>query len=351
MKDITNDLKEFDVFVSYSNEDLAQAEHIRNVLQVNGLRCWFAPRNIGPGDFTEVIPKAMRKCKSFVLVLSKASQASPWVRMEVDYAIDQLLPIFPMALEQFEMNDKFNFMLSRITRYEAYAQEESALRKLVQDLHEVLEKPFPPEPIIFSRNDVSPPTKGHPAFTKNGHTTSSRKDEPPKKKPLLWIGISAAVIALAVMLACIFFLGGGQGEITSGSYLIWNPEYEVGLSGLTSHDYYLAGHVVQDKQVMLRNYPSDCVWQVDVFTDGTVTISQNGQNLGVIPGYTGVGLGGDHTADRWVLEDGGDGLYLIRNQELNVYLQWYAEKDNWSAYGNVSDSKRDTFLLELRKAG
>lgn len=38
-----------EVFISYAREDEAIAEHARGTLELNGGRCWMAPRDIAPG--------------------------------------------------------------------------------------------------------------------------------------------------------------------------------------------------------------------------------------------------------------------------------------------------------------
>lgn len=341
---MSNEDKNYDVFISYSQKDEEQVNAIRKILEEKGFRCWFAPKDNRSGDLAENLSNAIKDCKAFMLVLSPFSQESAWVKKELTFAQAKKIRTFPVLFSEFEIKDSIEFHIGGDLKYTICLDNDENIKKLIADLNEYLKKDAPPEPV---EEGVTTP--------QNETTTAVqipvKQETPPKKKPWGWIAGGTAVLVLLVTLACVFFLGGGQGELTSGSYLIWNPAYDVGLSGLTSHEFYLAGHVVDDKRVMVRDYPSDCVWKVELFSDGTVTISQDGQNLGVIPGYTGVGLGGDHTADRWVLEDCGDGLYLIRNEELNVYLQWYAEKDNWSAYAHISDTNRDTFLIELRRAG
>jgi len=39
----------FDVFISYSTEDKAVADAVVSVLENEGIRCWYAPRDIESG--------------------------------------------------------------------------------------------------------------------------------------------------------------------------------------------------------------------------------------------------------------------------------------------------------------
>ena len=46
------------------------------------------------------------------------------------------------------------------------------------------------------------------------------------------------------------------------------------------------------------------------------------------------------TNDTWTLQakDGADGIFYLKNNGRGNYLEWYAEKDNWSTYnGSLSD--------------
>jgi hypothetical protein len=353
----------YDVFISYSTEDTEQAEYICRILQNNGLTTWFAPRDIAPGDFMQMIPAAIDSCGAFVLVLTHSAQASKWVNKEVKCAVDKGKTIFPVAIEQFDMDDKFNFVLSEYTRYEAYAREEAVLGKLIRDLNAILEKDPQAEQPVLAGTELPPKWKNTREDIPKAIPKDIPKDIPkaipketpenisqPKSGPKPWlIPVILAAVLLVGAVVC-FVVFSDQGEITSGTYVIWNPSYGVAMSDDVTKKHYLAGKRVEHSGQRLRDYPDDCVWQIDFFSDGTFTISRNGQNLGMVPGYNGVGLGGEHTADRWILTEAGDGLYYIRNVEENSYLEWFDTKDNWSVYDQVKDENRDMFLLRLSKA-
>ena len=99
-----------EIFISYSSNDLLQAETVRNVLEKNGLSCWMAPRDIpGGSNYTKEIPIAIRNCKIFVLILSKSAQSSHWVLKELDSAVNCGKVILPFMLEDCALNDEFNF--------------------------------------------------------------------------------------------------------------------------------------------------------------------------------------------------------------------------------------------------
>ena len=61
----------YDVFISYSSRNQAVADAICHELESSGIRCWYAPRNIGAGQsWAGAIISAIRECRVFVLVFS-----------------------------------------------------------------------------------------------------------------------------------------------------------------------------------------------------------------------------------------------------------------------------------------
>ncbi len=69
-----------DVFISYKAEEFDEANWVRGTLEHNGISCWMAPASImGGSSYAEEIPKAIRECRVFVLLLSEKSQRSKWV--------------------------------------------------------------------------------------------------------------------------------------------------------------------------------------------------------------------------------------------------------------------------------
>lgn len=57
----------------------------------------------------------------------------------------------------------------------------------------------------------------------------------------------------------------------------------------------------------------------------------------------------DEKNDKWVLEDAGDGLVYIKNVAHGLYVEWYADKSNWSGYGTIGSGKEGMFAIKLVK--
>lgn len=131
-----------EVFISYSSADLAQADTLRSVLEKNELSCWMAPRDIpGGSNYTKEIPIAIRNCKVFVLVLSQNAQSSQWVLKELDSAVNCGKVILPFMLEDCNLNDEFNFLLTGAQRYSAYQKKAEAMQTLISRIRGIIDAP------------------------------------------------------------------------------------------------------------------------------------------------------------------------------------------------------------------
>ena len=122
-----------EVFISYKSEEASKAYAIKSVLEKNNISCWMAPESIPDGsDYTHEIPVAIRNCKVFLVLISKISQTSIWVKNEVDTAVNSNKVVIPYMLEECELTDEFNFLLTGRQRVDAYHKKEEKLRRLVK---------------------------------------------------------------------------------------------------------------------------------------------------------------------------------------------------------------------------
>lgn len=102
-----------DIFVSYASEDRQRVEKIAAALEADGFSVWW-DRKLGSGsDFSSDIEQALREAKIALVVWSKASVESHWVKDEAVYARDhaKLCPISldgtepPMGFRQIQSAD------------------------------------------------------------------------------------------------------------------------------------------------------------------------------------------------------------------------------------------------------
>lgn len=138
------------VFISYKSDEFDEANWVKCKLEENDIPCWMAPMSIhGGSSYAEEIPKAIRECNVFVLILSEKVQESKWVPRELDQAINNGKTILPFMIEDCSLKDDFEFYLSNVQRYEAFKNKDKALKQLIKDIKNYLpveEDVLPEEP-------------------------------------------------------------------------------------------------------------------------------------------------------------------------------------------------------------
>lgn len=138
-----------------------------------------------------------------------------------------------------------------------------------------------------------------------------------------------------------------QGPIADGDrVVIYNPAYNKALSA-TYNGFYNNGTDVTLSDGQLTGFSEADVWTVKDNGDGSFSFAYNGQNIGMGDSFSSMPLGEKN--DRWVLEEAGDGLYYIKNTVRNSYMEWYADKNNWSSYGKIGAGSEGLFALTFYK--
>ena len=109
MRSLVESAIEYDsCFISYSTQDQGFADKLYNDLQNAGVRCWFAPHDILAGrKLDKQIDDAIQMNDRLLLLLSKASMKSEWVKTEIasagKRAKREKRPIlFPLRLVDFK---------------------------------------------------------------------------------------------------------------------------------------------------------------------------------------------------------------------------------------------------------
>ncbi len=104
----TQAIEYYSCFISYSTKDQEFADRLHADLQSKGVRCWFAPHDIRGGKKVhEQIDDAIRLHDRLLLILSKHSMESEWVRTEIAKARnrevrDKRRVLFPIRLVPFD---------------------------------------------------------------------------------------------------------------------------------------------------------------------------------------------------------------------------------------------------------
>jgi eukaryotic-like serine/threonine-protein kinase len=119
-QDLADDLKHWlspslakDIFLSHASENEAITYRLCELLEAQGIRCWFAPRDILPGDnYGESIIHAIEGTPVTVLLLSAQSNTSVTVAHEIERATHKRKKVVPVRLEKVLPNRALELHLS-----------------------------------------------------------------------------------------------------------------------------------------------------------------------------------------------------------------------------------------------
>lgn len=145
-------------------------------------------------------------------------------------------------------------------------------------------------------------------------------------------------------------LGGTpEGPLVDGKQVvIYNPAHNKALSS-TYNGFYNNGVDVTVTGDQVSGFTKAEVWTVIDNGDGTWSFSYDGQKLGMGDDFASMSLGAKN--DKWEVIQLEDGTYNIKNTVRGNYMEWYAEKNNWSTYSSKNAAtdplfKQQFFVVE-----
>lgn len=139
------------VFISYARENASLARALKQDLEEVGHRCWIDTSDLQPGaEFEQRIADTVAACYAFVVLVSPAANARPWVARERRMARRHERSIFPVRAEDCPLPAD----LSNLQAVDLFLDYQDALNRLVAGLPE----PVPmgtavPEPVARSQQE------------------------------------------------------------------------------------------------------------------------------------------------------------------------------------------------------
>ncbi|HKS25565.1 MAG TPA: toll/interleukin-1 receptor domain-containing protein [Thermoanaerobaculia bacterium] len=137
----------YSCFLSYSSQDDAFVRRLHADLQQRKIKTWFAPEDLKIGDrFRSRIDESIRIHDKLVLVLSAHSIDSPWVRREVEAALDRedrenKDVLFPITLDDAVFESGADWAaevrrrhIGKFHNWKSHDDYSVALDRLVRDL-------------------------------------------------------------------------------------------------------------------------------------------------------------------------------------------------------------------------
>lgn len=159
------------VFISHSSLDKATADQVCTFLEDRGIACWIAPRNMPPGaKFGEAIVDALENASALLLLFSESVNTSEHVMNEVERAVHQKLPIFPLKLDHAEPSRELAYFISRRHWLDAKtAPLDVRLNQLAVALSPLVTSNVPPLP----QHEAAPPKRVGPGERNRCHESES----------------------------------------------------------------------------------------------------------------------------------------------------------------------------------
>jgi len=158
---------EFDVFLSYNNEDQAGVERVAQALEERGLRVWFDKWELRPGlSWIEGLEQGVNTSGASAAFIGR-SGLGPWQKREVQAAlirhVDRGYPVIPVLLPGCPENPRTPLFLDQHTwvNLRENAQFEEGLQRLIWGItgnnpHDFAPPPAPPQVCLAKLPITSP---------------------------------------------------------------------------------------------------------------------------------------------------------------------------------------------------
>lgn len=158
---MNSEMKKKDIFISHSYEDTDSAVLLCSALESDGYKCWIAPRDNVPGMSSQKNASlAMEECLLVVLMYSKSSQDSKYVKSELTYAFHSDIPVIPVRLENVIPEREMEFFLSTFNWIEAF---EKSFEEYFPQIISVVKQIWDVEK--RKQKDIQPPAPETPTFS------------------------------------------------------------------------------------------------------------------------------------------------------------------------------------------
>ncbi|SOD01804.1 TIR domain-containing protein [bacterium JGI 053] len=124
-----------EVFLSHASPDRELADHLVDILRRHNLPVWYSPTNIvGAQQWHDEIGAALDRCDWFVVLLTRSSVQSMWVKRELMFALQQNRyesHIVPLLVESCDFG-RLSWVLSSIQIIDLQPGLEEGCRELLR---------------------------------------------------------------------------------------------------------------------------------------------------------------------------------------------------------------------------
>ena len=129
-----------DIFISYAREDQRYARGLSVALENQGWSVWWDPKLRAGERFDDVIDGALKEAKCIIVIWSRHSVESAYVKDEATYALDHD-KLVPLAVEEVVLPFRFERIHTpKLVDWDG-SEANEAFRHLVNDITEIIGSP------------------------------------------------------------------------------------------------------------------------------------------------------------------------------------------------------------------
>src|SRR5262245_27724801 len=122
-----------DVFLSYASEDATFASSLARALEADGLSVWWDRRIPTGKSFDEVIEEELHAARCAIVLWSRNSTASTWVKNEATVAMERGV-LYPAVIEEVRLPLAFRHLQAASLLGWQKGQEHDGFASLLRDL-------------------------------------------------------------------------------------------------------------------------------------------------------------------------------------------------------------------------
>jgi hypothetical protein len=189
-----------DIFISYASADRERARLLADALSQKGWLVWW-DRTIPPGkEFDQVIEEALDAAKCVVVLWSKASTASSWVKTEAAEAMRRKI-LVPALIDETKIPLEFRRLQAADLSQWRGEDSHPELEKFIQSIEANLSVMVEAAPDVKSTTS-SPPIRPQPVEPRPLY---SNREPQAGKSNTKWVLGGIGIVAIIAILAGYFF--------------------------------------------------------------------------------------------------------------------------------------------------
>ena len=144
-------MKKNDVFISYCRDDSKLAMTICRVLKNEGVSYWFDEEAIGAGDtFSEAIAEGILSSRVVILVSSRSSEKSPFVKKEISYAYKNGIDVIPYKIDKYDYDKNISNLINTTNYINAVSRPYDEFDALIKGVYKKLGKDYKEKDFEFT---------------------------------------------------------------------------------------------------------------------------------------------------------------------------------------------------------